>query len=140
MWAYEQGEKEEPYVHASSYIEPMDLAASCWTAFLHIASLAFFAPFIRHRSVSCSLPCTLTSSVVLVMERVSPTAYLSVLICVFVADLAAIPSLHWQRKRLGWEELFRQLQTWIMVAKYVFDSALVILMVLYTSKGVDDGK
>jgi hypothetical protein len=84
MWAYEQGEKEEPYVHASSYIEPMDLAASCWTAFLHIASFAFFAPFVRHRSVSCSLPCTLISSVVLVMERVSPTAYLGVLICVFV--------------------------------------------------------
>ncbi len=74
------------------------------------------------------------------MERVSPTAYLSVLVCVLVADLAAIPFLFWQRKRLGLKELFSQLQTWLMIAKYAFDSALVILMVLYTSKGVDDGK
>jgi len=123
----------------SSYIEPMDPAALCWTAFLHIASFAFFAPFVRHRSVSCSLPYTLTPLVVL-MERVSPTAYLSVLICVLAADLAAVPFLHWQRKRLGLKELFRQLQTWLMIAKYAFDSALVVLIVLYTSKGVDDGK
>jgi len=107
--------------------------------FLHIASFAFFAPFVRHRFVSYSLACTLTPPVFFLMERVSPTAYLSVLICVLVADLAAIPFLHWQRKRLGLKELFCQLQTWIIISKYALDSALVILMVLYTSKE-DDGK
>ncbi len=74
------------------------------------------------------------------MERVSPTAYLSVLICVLVADLAAIVFLHWQRKRLGLKELFRQLQTWLTIAKSAFDTALVVLMVLYTLKVLDDSK
>jgi len=74
------------------------------------------------------------------MERVPPTAYLSVLICVLVADHAAFSLLHWQRIRLGLKELFCQPQTWITISKYALDSALVILMVLDTSKGIDDSK
>ncbi len=73
------------------------------------------------------------------MERVLPTAYLSFLICVLVADLAIL-FLYWQRKRLGLEELFRQPQTWLTIAKSAFDTALVVLKVLYTLKVLDDSK
>jgi len=105
---------------------------------LHIAPFAFFALFVRHRFVSCSLTCTLISPV---MQRVSPKAHLSVLICVLVADLAALPLLRWQLIRLGSKsELFRQPQTWTKILKCALDSALVSLLALETSKGIDDGK
>ncbi len=124
---------------ASSYIEPMDLAALCWTALCILPRFAFFALFATALSPAASLA-RLHPLVVLYMENVSPTAYLSVLIGILLADLAAIPSLHWQRKFLGWDKLRRHRQAWIVILKYAFDSALVILMVLYTSKRVDDGK
>ncbi len=73
------------------------------------------------------------------MERISPKAHLSVLICVLVVDFAALPLLRWQLIRLG-SELFRQPQTWIMILKCAVDSALVSLLALDTSKGIDDGK
>ena len=75
------------------------------------------------------------------MERVSPIAHLSVLICVLVADLAAFPLLRWQLIRLGSKaELFCQPQTWIMILKCTLDSALVSLLALDTTKGIDGGK
>ena len=75
------------------------------------------------------------------MGRVSPIAHLSVLICILVADLAALPLLRWQLIRLGSKsKLFRQPQTWIMILKCALDSALVSLLALDTSKGIDDGK
>ena len=75
------------------------------------------------------------------MEKVSPKAHLSVLVCVLVTDLAALPLLHWQLIRLGSKsELFRQPQTWIMILKCALDSALVSVLVLDTSKGIDGGK
>ena len=68
-------------------------------------------------------------------------ANLSVLISVCVADLAAIPVLRWQCKRLGSKsELFRHRQIWIMIAKDLLDAALVILMALDSSEGFDSGK
>ncbi len=117
----------------------MDLAALCWTALCILPRSAFFARFTTALSPAASLA-RLHSLVVLYMENVSPTAYLRVFIGILVADLAAIPSLLWQRKFLGWDKLRRHRQAWIMMLKYAFDSALVIIMVLYTSKGVDDGK
>lgn len=108
---------------------------------LHIATSAFFAPFARHRFVSCSLTCTLITPVVFIMEKISPKAYLSVLICVLVVDFAALPLLRWQLMRLGSKsELFRQPQTWIMLLKCAFDSALVSLLALDTLKRIDGGK
>jgi len=75
------------------------------------------------------------------MERVSPKAHLSVLICVLVADLAALPLLRWQLIRLGSKsELFRRPQIWTMILKCALDSALVSLLALDTLKGIDDGK
>lgn len=75
------------------------------------------------------------------MEKVSPKAHLSILFCVLVADLAALPLLRWQLIRLGSKsELFRQPQTWIMILKCGLDSALVSLLVLDTLKEIDDGK
>ena len=75
------------------------------------------------------------------MERVSPKAHLSVLICVLVADLAALPLLRWQLIRLGSKsKLLRQPQAWITVWKCALDFALVSLMALDTAKGTRDGK
>lgn len=75
------------------------------------------------------------------MQRVSPKAHLSVLICVLIADLAALPLLRWQLIRLGSKsELFRQAQTWTMILKCALDSTLVSLLALDTSKRIDDGK
>ena len=75
------------------------------------------------------------------MERVPPKAHLSVLICVLVADLAALPLLRWQLIRLGSKsKLFRQVQTWITILKCALDSALVSLLALDTTKGIDGGK
>jgi hypothetical protein len=74
------------------------------------------------------------------MGRVSSKAHLSVLICVLIADLAALPLLRWQLIRLGSKsELFRQAQTWTMILKCALDSALVSLLALDTSKGIDVG-
>lgn len=108
---------------------------------LHIVTFAFLAPFVRHRFVSCSLTLTLITPVVFIMERISPKAHLSVLICVLVVDFAALPLLRWQLIRLrSKSKLFRQPQTWIMILKCAVDSALVSLLALDTSKGIDDGK
>ena len=75
------------------------------------------------------------------MEKFPPKAHLGVLICVLVADLAALPLLHWQLIRLGSKsELFLQAQTWIMILKCALDTATVSLLVLDTSKGFEDGK
>jgi len=75
------------------------------------------------------------------MVQVSPKAQLSVLICVLVADLAALFLLRWQLIRLGSKsELFRQPQTWTKILKCALDSALVSLLALDASKGIDDGK
>ena len=83
----------------------------------------------------------LKTPVVFVMENISPTAHLSILISVLVTDLAALLPLRWQLIRLGSNsELFRQAQTWIMISKCAMDTALVCLLVLDTSKGIDDGK
>ena len=75
------------------------------------------------------------------MERVSPKAHISVLICVFVADLAVLPLLPWQLIRFGSKfELFSQPQVRIKGTKFLLDAALVILMVLDTSKAIDNSK
>ncbi len=75
------------------------------------------------------------------MQRVSPKAHLSVLICVLVADLAVLPLLRWQLIRLGSRsELFRQPQTWTMILKCALAFALVSLLALDTLKVIDDGK
>ena len=75
------------------------------------------------------------------MEKVSPKAHLSVLICILVTDLAALSLLRWQRIRLGSKsELFRQPQSWIILVKCALDSALVSLLALDTAKGIVDGK
>lgn len=105
------------------------------------AVFVLFTPFVRYRFVSCSLTCTLTPSVVFIMDRVAPKAHLSVLICVLVADLVSLALLRWQLIRFrSKSELFRRPQTWILILKCVLDSALVSLMVMDTSRGVDDGK
>lgn len=75
------------------------------------------------------------------MDRVAPKAHLSVLICVLVADLVSLALLRWQLIRFrSKSKLFRQPQIWILILKCVLDSALVSLMVMDTSRGVDDGK
>jgi len=105
---------------------------------LSVDTFAFFALFVKHRFVSCSLPCTLVSPLVFIMPRVSPKAHLSVLICVLVADLAVLPLLHWQLIRLGSKsKLFRQPQPWTMILKCALDFALLALDI---SKVIDDGK
>jgi len=125
----------------SSYKEPVDLAASYWTNFLHITSFAFFAPFVRHRSVSCSLPCTLTSFVVLIMERVSLTVHVFVRSCIFCTTLAAFLALLWAivckipiRGRL--------LQTLALLLKLLLDLVPATLGALNSSKSfqLDDSK
>lgn len=64
-----------------------------------------------------------------------------VLICVLVADLAALPLLRWQLLHLGSKsELLCQAQTWIIISKCALDSAQVSLLALDTSKGINDGK
>jgi hypothetical protein len=74
------------------------------------------------------------------MGRVSPKAHLSVLIDILIVDLAALLLLRWQLIRLGSKsELFRQAQTWTMILKCALDSALVSLLALDTSKGIDVG-
>lgn len=79
--------------------------------------------------------------VVLIMERVSPIAHLSILFSVLVVDLVALSLLRWQLIRLGSKsELFRQPQTWIMILKCALDSALVSLLALDTAKGIYDSK
>jgi len=117
----------------SSYKKPMDLAASCWTAFLHIGTFAFFAPFARDRSVSCSLPCTLTPLVVLIMESLSPTVHLVVLSCILFATLAVFSPLVWAScNSLSIHWLRRQ--TCIFGLKFVFDLVRVILLALGISE------
>ena len=66
------------------------------------------------------------------MGRVLPKAYLGVLICVLIADLAALLLLRWQ--------LIRQPQTWIKILKCALDSTLVILLAMDIAEGIDDGK
>ena len=75
------------------------------------------------------------------MGRVLPKAYLGVLICVLIADLAALLLLRWQLVRLGSKsELFRQPQTWIKILKCAVDSTLIILLALDIAEGIDEGK
>ncbi len=78
---------------------------------------------------------------VLIMERVSPTVHLAVLACVLVATLAALLPLRWRHVRLNsFQDLCRQLQTWITILKCISDIALVVLSALDVSTIVHDGK
>jgi len=141
--AYEQREKRDRHylVHVQLLYRTHGSCSLVVDNVLHIATFAFFALFVRHRFVSCSLTCTLIFPVVFIMGRISSKAHLSVLICVLIADLAALPLLRWQLIRLGSKsELFRQPQIWITILKCALDSALVSLLALDTSKGIDDGK
>ena len=102
----------------------------------------FFAPFVKHRFVSCSLTYTLINPPILsIMERVSLKAYLCVLICVLIADLTALHLLRWQLIRLvSKSKLFHQSHTWIMILKRALISAFLSLLALHTSQGVAYGK
>jgi len=102
---------------------------------------AFFAPFVRHRFVSCSLTCTLTPPVFLIMERVSPTVHFVLLFCIFCTSLAAFLTLLWAivckipiRGRL--------LQTLALLLKLFLDLVPATLGALNSSKRIqlDDGK
>ena len=78
---------------------------------------------------------------VLITERVSPTVHLSVLACVLLATLAALLPLRWRHVRLNsFQDLCRQLQTWITILKCTSDIALVVLSALDVSTIVHDGK
>ena len=109
---------------------------------LYIAMFTFFAPFVKHRFVSCSLTYTLINPPILyIMERVSPKAYLCVLTSVLITDLTALHLLHRQLIRLIFKsKLLRQSHTWIMILKRALISALLSLLELHTSKGVAYGK
>jgi len=119
----------------SSYIEPMDLVASPWT---RLPS----SPCLSSTALSPAVfPARLYPLWFFIMQRVSPKAHLSVLSCVLIADLAALPLLRWQLIRLGSKsQLFRQPQTWTMILKCALDFALVSLLALDTSKRIDNGK
>ena len=61
---------------------------------LHIAMFTFFAPFVKHRFVSCSLTYTLINHPILyIMERVSLKAYLCILTSILITDLTVLPLL-----------------------------------------------
>lgn len=90
----------------SSYIEPMDLVASWWIMFCTLPRLPS-SPRLLGTAFSPAV--SLITPVIFIMEKVSPKAHLSVLLCVLVAGLAALPLLRWQLIRLGSKsELFRQ--------------------------------
>ena len=75
------------------------------------------------------------------MEQVSPIADLSVLTCVFIATLSIFPFLLLRYIRLkSFLGLCRQPQTWIMISKFNFDLALVILHALDISSMVLHGE
>jgi len=101
--------------------------------FLHVALFAFLAPFARDRSVSCSLPCTLTPLVVLIMESLSPTVHSVVLSCILFATLTVFSPLVWAScNSLSIHWLRRQ--TYIFRLKFVFDLVRVILLALGISE------
>ncbi len=54
---------------------------------------AVFAPFIRHRFVSCSFTCALIAPIFLIMERISPIVYLGVISYIFYTTLTAFLAL-----------------------------------------------
>ena len=98
---------------------------------------AFLVLFTTLSLVSCSVICTLTLPPFLIMERVSPTAHLTVLTFVLVVNLPIIPLLYRRSLRLhSTFELFRQPQTWIMISNFTFVFSPVILLALIVSKTI----
>ena len=102
---------------------------------------ACFAPFVRHRFVSCNLTCTLTTPVILIMEKVSPTVHLVIRSCVFCTTLTAflilLGAFRHEIPILG-----KRRQTLALLFKLVLDLVPVILTALNSSKrtSLDDGK
>jgi len=102
---------------------------------------AVFAPFVRHRFVSCSFTCALTAPVFLIMERISPTVHLGVVSCIFCTTLAAFLALLCAILR-KLPIRGRRLQTLVLLLKLVLDLMSTTLGALKFSKRkpLDDGK
>ena len=96
--------------------------------FLHIASFAYFAPFVH-------------PPVILIMEKVSPTVHLIIRSCIFCTTLTAFLTLLGAiRHKIPFRG--RLLQTLALLFKLVLDLVPVILTALNSSKrsSLDDGK
>lgn len=102
--------------------------------------VCFFAPFARHRFVSCSFTGTLPPPIFLIMERISPTVHLGVLSCIFCTTLAAFLALLcailWKLPIRG-----RRLQTLALLLKLILDLVPTTLGALESSKRIppEDG-
>ncbi len=101
--------------------------------FLHIGFFAFFALFVRYRSVSCSFIYIFTPPVIIIMETASPTAQLSILSCILITSLAVFLPLLWAYCR-SFSIHWLGSQTCIFGFKSVFDLVRVILLALDISE------